>query len=152
MSVTIRQAHADDAAALVALMTEVGYPTPGPRAAERLAVLFPSEDDVVFVAVAADNTVVGFVHAAERRLLVSDRFVEMEGLIVTASARRHGAAASLVAAVEDWTPARGVAELRVRARIERDDAHRFHQERGFALAKRQRMFVKPLGPVENQPS
>ena len=76
---------------------------------------------------------------------MSDRFVEMEALIVTAAARRHGAAAGLVAAVEAWTLARGVAELRVRARIERDGAHRFYERRGFALAKQQRLFVKPLG-------
>ncbi len=143
--VAVREARAGDAAALAGLMTELGYPTAKPRAAERLAALFASADDVVFVAVAADGAVVGFVHAAERRLLVSERFVEMEALIVTAAARRHGVAAGLVDAVEAWTRARGVAELRVRARIERDAAHRFYQERGFALAKQQRLFVKALG-------
>jgi hypothetical protein len=36
----------------------------------------------------------------------------------------------------------------VRARIERDAAHRFYQGRGFAPAKQQRLFVKPLAPRE----
>jgi GNAT superfamily N-acetyltransferase len=141
----VREACAGDAAALAALMTELGYPTGAPRAAARLAELLGGADDVVFVAVATNGAVVGFVHAAERRLLVSDRFVEMEALIVTAGVRRQGAAAGLVAAVESWTLARGLVELRVRARVERDAAHRFYQGRGFALAKQQRLFVKRLG-------
>jgi len=143
--VTVREARAGDAPALAVLMTELGYPTRERRAAERLSGLLAGADDVVFVA-AMGGAVVGFVHAAERRLLVSDRFVEMEALIVTAGARRHGAAADLVAAVEGWSRARGVAELRVRARVERAAAHRFYRGRGFALAKQQRLFVKRLGP------
>jgi N-acetylglutamate synthase-like GNAT family acetyltransferase len=148
-STIVREARADDAAVLAALMTELGYPTEEQRAAQRLTALFTSADDVVFVAVTADGAVVGFVHAAERRLLVSDRFVEMEGLIVTAAARRGGAAAGLVAAVEAWTLARGVPELRVRARIERDVAERFYRGRGFSLAKQQRLFVKALRALEH---
>jgi len=95
---TVRAACADDAGVLAALTTELGCPTGAERAARRLAALFESADDVVFVAVAPNGAVVDFVHAAARRLLVSDPFVEMEGLSVTA-------AAGLVAAVEAWTPA-----------------------------------------------
>jgi GNAT superfamily N-acetyltransferase len=149
--VTIREARAGDAAALAALVTELGYPTGESRAAERLAALFTGEDDVVFVAVAADDTVVGFVHAAERRLLVSDRFVEIEALIVTVAARWHGAGAGLVGAAEAWTLARGVPELRVRVRTERDAANRFYRGRGFARAKQQRLFVKALGEPSGGP-
>ena len=86
----------------------------------------------------------GFVHAAEKRLLVSEPFVELEGLIVAAAARRHGAAAALVDAVERWALARGVGELRVRARLERDVADRFYRGRGFELEKKQRVFGKRL--------
>ena len=86
----------------------------------------------------------GFVHAAEKRLLVSEPFVELEGLIVAAAARRHGAAAALVDAVERWSLARGVRELRVRARLERDVADRFYRGRGFKLEKKQRVFSKRL--------
>jgi ribosomal protein S18 acetylase RimI-like enzyme len=86
----------------------------------------------------------GFVHAAEKRLLVSEPFVELEGLIVAAAARRHGAAAALVDAVERWSLARGVGELRVRARLERDVADRFYRGRGFELEKKQRVFSKRL--------
>ena len=46
------------------------------------------------------TSVVGFVHGAEKRLLVSEPLVELGGLIVAAAARRRGAAAALIAAVE----------------------------------------------------
>jgi GNAT superfamily N-acetyltransferase len=164
---TVRPATADDAAALAALSTELGYPAEEAQIARRLEVLLASDDDVVIVAPAGaavgaqtmtvtaervagaptprrDSELLGFVHAAEKRLLVSEPFVELEGLIVVAAARRHGAAAALVAAVERWALARGIGELRVRARLERDEADRFYRGRGFELEKRQRVFSKRL--------
>jgi GNAT superfamily N-acetyltransferase len=168
---TVRPARAADAPALAVLSTELGYPAKEAQIARRLKVLLESDDDVVFVAVfgaatgaatglqtmavaadaepgaptpGRDSELLGFVHAAEKRLLVSEPFVELEGLIVAAAARRHGAAAALVAAVERWALARGVGELRVRARLERDEADRFYRGRGFALEKKQRVFGKRL--------
>jgi GNAT superfamily N-acetyltransferase len=161
-SVTVRPARADDAPALAALSTELGYPAEEAQIERRLKVLLASDDDVVFVAARAGAVaagagvlagaqaqrrgpeLLGFVHAAQKRLLVSEPFVELEGLIVAAAARRHGAAAALVAAVERWSLARGVGELRVRARLERDVADRFYRGRGFELEKKQRVFSKRL--------
>lgn len=97
------------------------------------------------------SELLGFVHAAERRLLVSEPFVELEGLIVAVAARRHGAAATLVAAVERWALARGIGELRVRARLERDVADRFYRGRGFALERKQRVFSKRLCSASDRP-
>ncbi len=142
--VEIREARDDDAPSLAVLSTELGYPVDAGRIARRLAGLLARGGGVVFVAVADDAGIVGFVHAAEKRVLVSEPFVELEGLIVTTAARRHGAAAGLIAAVERWTLARGVTELRVRARLERDVADLFYRRQGFALEKQQRVFAKRL--------
>lgn len=161
--VTVRPAGAGDALALAALSTELGYPAETTQIEHRLKVLLASDDDVVFVAAAGAAAgagvvaaaagaqsqgrgpeLLGFVHAAEKRLLVSEPFVELEGLIVAAAARRRGAAAALVAAVERWSLARDVRELRVRARLERDAADRFYRGRGFELEKQQRVFCKRL--------
>jgi aminoglycoside 6'-N-acetyltransferase I len=98
----------------------------------------------VFVAVTESAEVVGFVHVAERRLLVSEPFVELEGLIVAAAARRRGVAGLLIAAAERWALGRGVGELRVRARLERDVADLVYRRRGFELEKKQRVFSKRL--------
>lgn len=142
--VTARIARESDAPALATLATELGYPVDAEAIARRLTGLLSGRDDVVFVAVADETEIVGFVHAAEKRLLVSDPFVELEGLIVTAAARRRGAAACLIAAVERWTLARAVTELRVRARVERNVADLFYRQQGFALEKQQRVFAKRL--------
>ncbi len=144
-AVAARRAGPGDASALAALATELGYPSDAPGMAARLDGLLASVADVVFVAALGDGELLGFVHAAEKRLLVSEPFVELEGLIVSAAARRRGAAALLVAVVEGWSLERGVGELRVRARVERDVADRFYRDRGFALEKQQHVFVKRLG-------
>ena len=144
--VTVRAARAGDAPALAALSTELGYPVEAAQIATRLSGLLAGADDVVLVAVASERQVVGFVHAAEKRLLVSEPFVELEGLIVAAGARRRGAAGLLLEAVERWTRARGVGELRVRARLERDAADLFYRRRGFELEKQQRVFTRRLMP------
>jgi aminoglycoside 6'-N-acetyltransferase I len=140
----IREARRDDAPALAILSTELGYAVDAQRIARRLDGLLAGRGDVVFVAVADHAGIVGFGHAAEKRLLVSEPFVELEGLIVTTAARRRGAAAGLVAAVERWTLERGVTELRVRARLERDVADLFYRRQGFALEKLQRVLAKRL--------
>jgi GNAT superfamily N-acetyltransferase len=144
--VTVRAARAGDAPAHAALSTELGYPVEAAQIATRLSGLLAGADDVVLVAVAAEREIVGFVHAAEKRLLVSEPFVELEGLIVAAGARRRGAAGLLLEAVERWTRARGVGELRVRARLERDAADLFYRRRGVELEKQQRVFTRRLTP------
>jgi len=142
--VTVRLAGPSDAPALADLATELGYPVDAAGIARRLSGLLRGRDDVVFVTVADETEIVGFVHAAEKRVLVSEPFVELEGLIVTAAARRRGAAAALIAAVERWALAREVTELRVRARVERDVADLFYRRQGFTLEKEQRVFAKRL--------
>jgi PhnO protein len=144
--VAVRGARADDAPALAALSTELGYPADAARIAARLSGLLAAEGDVVFVAELEGSGIVGFVHAAEKRVLVSEPFVELEGLIVVAAARGRGVAGLLVAAVETWSLARGVGELCVRARVERDVADRFYRGRGFEFKKEQRVFAKRLAP------
>jgi GNAT superfamily N-acetyltransferase len=140
----VRAARKGDEPALAALSSALGYPADAGGIERRLSVLAAGADDVVFVAVTESAEVVGFVHVAERRLLVSEPFVELEGLIVAPAARRRGVAGLLIGAAERWALVRGVGELRVRARLERDVADLVYQRRGFELKKNQRVFSKPL--------
>jgi GNAT superfamily N-acetyltransferase len=141
---TVRAARARDVPALAALSTELGYPADAGQIEERLSVLLASDSDAVFVAEAERAGIVGFVHGGERRLLVSEPFVELGGLIVAAAARRRGAGALLLAAVERWALARGVDLVRVRSRRERDVADVVYRRCGFDLEKEQRVFTKRL--------
>jgi cobalt/nickel transport system ATP-binding protein len=143
-SIGVRAARKGDEPALAALSSALGYRADAVRIERRLSVLAAGVDDVVFVAVTESAEVVGFVHVAERRLLVSEPFVELEGLIVAAAARRRGVAGLLIAAAERWGLGRGVGELRVRARLERDVADLVYRRRGFELEKKQRVFSKRL--------
>jgi cobalt/nickel transport system ATP-binding protein len=143
-SIGVRAARKGDEPALAALSSALGYRADAVRIERRLSVLAAGVDDVVFVAVTESAEVVGFVHVAERRLLVSEPFVELEGLIVAAAARRRGVAGLLIAAAERWALGRGVGELRVRARFERDVADLVYRRRGFELEKKQRVFSKRL--------
>ena len=143
-SVTVRAARAGDAPALAALATELGYPTDTALIEPRLSAVLGSDHDVVFVAETAGGAVVGFIHGAEKQLLVSERYVELGGLIVAAAARRRGAARLLIAAVEHWARERGVDLLRVRTRFEREVAGIAYRRCGFELEKEQRVFIKQL--------
>ncbi len=142
--IVVRTARADDAPALAGLSTELGYPADTAQIERRLRGALAADDDVVFVAVVRPGDVVGFVHALEKRLLVSEPYVELGGLIVTSTARRRGAARLLIEAVERWTIARGVDLLRVRSGRTRDVADVAYRRCGFELEKEQRVFVKPL--------
>jgi len=145
-SVVVREARAGDAPALASLATELGYPSDPPTIASRLGAITAADGDVVFVA-EVEGAIVGFIHGTEKQLLVSELYVELGGLIVSASARRRGAARALIEAVERWARGRGVALLRVRTRVEREVADVAYRRCGFELEKQQRVFVKPLaGP------
>jgi len=67
----VRAARKGDEPALAALSSALGYPADAGGIERRLSVLAAGADDVVFVAVTESAEVVGFVHVAERRLLVS---------------------------------------------------------------------------------
>lgn len=140
----MRVARAGDAPALAAFSSELGYPADQTQIERRLSVVLASDADAVFVAVAEQAAVVGFVHALEKRLLVSEPYVELGGLIVAPAARRRGAARLLIAAVERWALGRGVGLLRVRTRREREVADVAYRRCGFQLEKEQRVFIKPL--------
>ena len=142
--IVVRAARAGDAPALAALSTELGYPCDTVQIEPRLSALLASDRDAVFVVEAEGSEVVGFIHGAEKQLLVSERYVELGGLIVASAARRRGAARLLIAAVEHWARERGVGLLRVRTRLERDVAHVSYRRCGFELEKEQRVFVKWL--------
>jgi GNAT superfamily N-acetyltransferase len=142
----VRAARRDDAPALARLSGELGYDVSAAEAALRVTALTEDETSRIFVA-EIDGEVVGFVHGLERRLLVSEPFVELGGLVVTTAARRRGVASALLDAVETWAAARGVARLRVRSRRQRRVSHLVYERCGYELEKEQLVFSKHLGPA-----
>jgi GNAT superfamily N-acetyltransferase len=141
---TIRTARTYDASALAALAGELGYPATPRAIVARLAAIEAEPASRVLVAEDARGRVVGWLHVALTAHLLDDATAEILGLVVTAGARGGGIGAQLLHAAEDWARTRGAVRLRVRSRVERERAHRFYERAGYARAKTQHVFAKPL--------
>ncbi len=163
MGIAFRCARLEDAAHLVGLVEELGYPSAPSVLRVRLARLLAEGDQGVFVAVESETTadeaaqtlahaplgrptdeILGWVHVQEFLSLAGDPTGLVTGLVVSAVARRRGIGRGLMAAAEGWARARGLASMRLRARVARSAAHAFYQRLGYTLAKKQLQFRKEL--------
>lgn len=138
----IRSAELRDAPEIARLSGELGY-SAGPKViAQRLETLLRNTSDKVLVVESSDGTVLGWVHGYLSQLIESNYRVEIGGLVVTANARREGIGRRLITEIETWAKERGAMELSVRCREDREEAHRFYEQLGFACAKTQKVFRK----------
>jgi GNAT superfamily N-acetyltransferase len=145
MSMEIRGARLTDAAEMARLAGQLGYPASADAMAQRLAALLPDAGQYIAVVADADR-LLGWMHVQRGSTLdVGDR-AEIAGLVIDATARRHGLGRRLVAIAEDWTRAQGVASLMVRSNVARDLSHPFYESIGFARIKTQHVYAKRLDP------
>ena len=143
VGIVFRPAAAQDAEALVALCAELGYPTSAEDLRSRIAAL--GEDDAVVLAEAEeDGGVVGWVHVMRAVSLVSGAQAVIAGLVVQEALRGRGVGRRLVGAAEGWARSRGLSQLALRCRVERDGAHAFYRRVGFEERKRQVLFAREL--------
>jgi GNAT superfamily N-acetyltransferase len=143
VSVEIRAARLTDAAEMARLAGELGYPASADAMAQRLTMLLP--DASQHIAVASDGErLLGWVHVQRGSTLDIGIRAEIVGLVVDATARRHGLGRRLVAVAEDWTRAQGLPALMVRSNVARDVSHPFYESIGFARIKTQHVYAKPL--------
>ena len=138
---TVRPATPADAAALVPLFEQLGYPTPQPVIEARLAAL--GDRAAVFVA-NNGSAVAGFIAIAMRGDFIEERAV-VEALVVEASARNAGIGAQLLRVAESWAANAGATAILVRSNVIREDAHRFYEREGYRRRKTQHVFEKPCG-------
>jgi GNAT superfamily N-acetyltransferase len=141
----IRPARIEDAAALAALTSELGYPVAAGAMRERLAaVLGAPHHNALFVSCSDDDAAVGWIHVGERKLLEADTYCEIMGLVVDAAHRRQGRAGRLVAAAERWAIERGHRQLRVSSNIVRAESHPFYERAGYRRIKTQHVYSRVL--------
>lgn len=145
MKIKIRQAVQTDYEAIAKIGREdMGYTESTVELVrEKLPKILEKNDERVFVAV-CDGAVAGFVHAEQYELLYYPAMVNILGLAVSGEYRRLGLATKLMAAVEDWTRACGIAEIRLNSGITRTGAHEFYRKNGFDNEKEQKRFLKTL--------
>jgi len=138
----IRGARPDDAAALADLSTQLGYPSTEQQVRERLSLLGDPERGLL-VADAPDG-LAGFIDVHVQRVVESDAYGEVGGLVIAAPHRGAGLGTALLAAAADWSRARGLERLWIRANLARVGPHEFYEAVGCRVVKDQRVYEYPL--------
>jgi N-acetylglutamate synthase-like GNAT family acetyltransferase len=144
--VVVRKAKSSDATRVAELSGVLGYPVEHETMQRRLEKLDGHEEHVVFVA-EVDGEIVGWIHGAERELLVADRIGEICGLVVAEGQRASGVGRRLVEAVEQWARGRGLEQVSVRSNVARPESHPFYEKVGYTRLKTQHAYRKKLGDL-----
>lgn len=151
----------EDLAGAAVLAGELGYAATRGELAERLPALEHSPSHALLVVDAPGSgaagaaAIAGWIHVEASHALIHEPLAEIVSLVVASGSRGRGIGAALVRGAESWARSRGLRRLRVRCRVEREDAHRFYEREGFRLEKTQRVFSKSLasgGEAEKGPS
>ena len=131
MGVTIREATQDDAAAVAALLGELGYPSSPDQAAERIGRI--AADPTTWVIVAeVDSELAGLGALHVQNLVERDEpGCEVAGLVVGQRFRRRGIGELLMQALEDEARRRGGKFMVLNTAHRRADAHAFYEALGY---------------------
>lgn len=141
--VQTREMSLADAQAVAELSGQLGYSSTTQEVIKRFLSLQQSSDDGLFIALRGAN-VVGWLHVYGVRLLETDGYAEIGGIVIDVAARRQGVGRQLLGLAEKWTVAHGYSELRLRSGLHRLDAHEFYQAVGYEMAKTSYMFRKKV--------
>jgi len=142
--VKIRRARADDVQKIANLSGQLGYPTRPKTMTKRLKEVLAAAHSACFVAEAAGQGVIGWIHVSVTPLLEVERRAEVNGLVVDELARSGGAGWLLLEAAEKWAKRQRCVGMSVRSNVLRERAHRFYLRHGFEHYKTQKAFRKPL--------
>jgi GNAT superfamily N-acetyltransferase len=139
---TCRPVGPGDAAALVPLLGELGYPATADEVTQRLARL-AHEPSVALWAADAGGELVGLAAAHTVPLVTRDApLCRIAALIVAARARGTGVGRALVEQVVRHARERGCDRVEVTSAERRADAHAFYRRLGFEDTSRR--FIKDL--------
>jgi len=141
---TIRLLADQDAAAVAALLPDLGYAATPDQTARRLAALREWPDQEAFVAVDAAGAIVGLCHVQGVRMLISDGYAEIQALVVSAACQGQGIGKRLVAHACEWASARGYGRVRLRSNVAREGAHAFYEHLGFEKSKASYAFERRI--------
>lgn len=140
-----RSARIGDAAAVAALVTQLGYDAAPAEVAARLARLL-ARTDQTFIVAEQDGRLLGWVHVELTEYVDSGTFAVIGGLVVDRAFRRQGIGAALMGEAESWARGRGCTVMRLWSSTTRTPAHRFYAGLGYVQVKTQYSFAKPLSP------
>jgi ribosomal protein S18 acetylase RimI-like enzyme len=141
--VKIRLLRPDDLPIAAELLRQLGYVTSTDELAGRIDRVLASGSH--FAGVAEDGgRIVGLVHAYERAALEKPCEAVVQSLVVDTRARKAGAGRLLMAAAETWARAKGLGNVVLHTRIDRDDARAFYERIGYRRAATSHLMSKRL--------
>ena len=143
MICTLRKMSAGDFQSAALLSRDLGYEAMPTQIEARLALIRARPDNEVFVAICEEN-VVGWCHVLGIRLIETDGYAELGGLVVAPNMQRQGIGTDLIAAAERWAIDAGYARLRLRSGVHREPAHQFYEAVGCVKSKASYVFEKRL--------
>jgi GNAT superfamily N-acetyltransferase len=143
----IRTATLDDAAAIAALSSQLGYPTDAAEVAHLYASILPHGDHAVFLAEDEDGAISGWAHVFLSRRLFVPTYAELGGLVVDETRRESGIGRALLERAERWAVEAGCSLLRIRTNVQRTEAHRFYARMGYTASKAQHVLDKKLSDL-----
>lgn len=138
----IRNASISDVSDISELTEQLGYSATEFEIQERLKSMLNSNDHAIYVAFVPNGKIVGWIHVYESKRVESESFAEIGGFIVSEAFRRKGIGKTLLKTAEQWVAKNKLTKLRVRSKIEREDAKKFYSNLGFFVSKQQRVFDK----------
>jgi GNAT superfamily N-acetyltransferase len=135
MTVTLRDATAQDASVVAQMLTELGHPTTAEDVPSRMSAVL-SEGGRVVVA-ELDSVPAGMMCLARHSAIHSPGQVAyITALVTTAAARRTGIGRALVDEAKRWALSQGCVRLSVTSAEKRSDAHAFYPACGLPYTGR----------------
>lgn len=142
--ILVRPMTAKDEAEAARLATQLGYPSTPAQIEQRFRALGDSPDSRILIAEGPDGAVLGWIHVFGKRLLVSDPYAEIGGLVVDEAVRGQGVGSALMASAEAWARERGYEVVSIPTNVIRVEAHEFYKSRGYQVLKSQYKLRKRL--------
>ena len=143
----VRKVRAADAAALVPLFEQFGYPATRGDVRRRLARLAQGGETAVLVA-HRDGVVIGVGALHAMAILEGDSSLGVIiALIVDEGVRRQGVGAALVAGLEEEARARGCFAIVVHSGARRIESHTFYKHIGYDQTGARLLKVFPPVPA-----
>lgn len=139
MEILIRDIAEQDAEAINALSTQLGYTMSIEQTLANIRSVLGTQGHNAFVAI-LENKIRGWIGVAEALQIESAPFCEIRGLIVDEKLRGGGIGKLLIEKVKQWSKETGNKTLRLRCNMIRKEAHLFYQHLGFREIKEQKVF------------
>src|SRR5215468_7049100 len=140
----VRTAGRDDAGPVAALSAQLGYDEAEDEIGKRIEEIRAQETGEVYVAVVPPDIVVGWIQVSALLLVELPPLAEVGGIVVDSRYRRIGVGRSLMEAAEQWARQNGLATLRLRSNVQRDEAHQFCRRLGYRELAASTLFSKVL--------